>query len=86
MTGEQVVAKTLGEGWINPSGLSWDGTTLRAATMHGAFRGDGVHPGWKSKTRGLGRDTTSFQPTGDGNEWIVTRRGLEHRAYASESK
>ena len=85
-TGKKVVAKTLGEGWINPSGLHWDGTTLRAATMHGAFRGDGVEGKWQSKTQGLGRDTTSFLPSSDGNEWIVTRRGLERRDYASESK
>lgn len=86
MSGDEVIAKPLGKGWINPSGLHWDGTTLRAATMYGAFRGDGVNPAWQSTTQGLGRDTTAFQPTASGGEWIVTRRGLERRAYASESK
>jgi len=85
-TGERVVAKALGQGWINPSGLDWDGTTLRAATMHGAFRGDGEQPAWNSEIQGLGRDTTAFLPTENGAEWIVTRRGLERRTYDSESK
>ena len=85
-TGTRVVAKRLGEGWINPSGLHWDGQVLRAATMHGAFRGDGTSPDWQSKRFGPGQDTTAYLPAGDDSEWIVTRRGLVRRAYASESK
>lgn len=85
-TGDTVVAKPLGEGWVNPSGLHWDGEVLRAATMHGAYRGDGIHPEWSSKVQGPGRDTTAYLPASGGSEWLVTRRGLEQRSYAAESK
>ncbi len=76
-TGPQgVVATQLGEGWINPGGLHWDGKILRAATMYGAFVGDGISSAWDRSTRGLTRDTTAFVPNIAGGEWIVTRSGL----------
>jgi len=85
-TGEEVVAKPLGPGWINPSGLHWDGETLRAATMHGAWRGDGVSANWQKSSAALGHDTTVFVPGANATEWIVTRRGVERRNYRSVSK
>ena len=81
--GNTVRAQKLGEGWINPSGLHWDGHSLRAATMHGAFIGDGELPAWRKRTATPGMDTTAFMPTKAGGEWIVTRRGLVKASSAN---
>lgn len=68
-------ATALGGGWVNPSGLVWDGDRLLAATMDGLLAGDGVAATWTA-TPGLpGRDATAAVRTGK-TLWIATRRGL----------
>jgi ligand-binding sensor domain-containing protein len=68
-------ATALGGGWINPSGLVWDGDRLLAATMDGLITGDGRTTTWTA-TPGLpGRDTTAAVRTGRAL-WVATRRGL----------
>jgi ligand-binding sensor domain-containing protein len=68
-------ATPLGGGWVNPSGLVWDGDHLLAATMDGLVTGDGRTPAWTA-TPGLpGRDVTAAVRTGK-TLWIATRRGL----------
>jgi hypothetical protein len=68
-------ATALGGGWVNPSGLRWDGDRLLAATMDGLVAGDGRTATWTA-TRGLpGRDVTAAVRTGK-TLWVATRRGL----------
>lgn len=68
-------ATPLGGGWINPSGLVWDGDHLLAATMDGLVTGDGRTPTWTA-TPGLpGHDVTAAVRTGT-TLWVATRRGL----------
>ena len=68
-------ATPLGGGWINPSGLVWDGDRLLAATMDGLVTGNGRTATWAA-TPGLpGRDVTATVRTGK-TLWIATRRGL----------
>jgi hypothetical protein len=68
-------ATPLGGGWVNPSGLVWDGDHLLAATMDGLVTGDGRTPAWTA-TPGLpGRDVTAAVRTGKAL-WVATRRGL----------
>lgn len=77
--GREVVATQLGEGWVNPGGLHWDGKRLRAATMYGAFEGNGISADWTKEKRVLGMDTTVFVPGSAGDEWVVTRNGLSRQ-------
>lgn len=77
MDGDEATATTLGEGWINPGGLRWDGTKLWAATMGGPRIGDGRSPSWDLGPTGPGKDTTAFVPTAEG-AWLATRRGIVH--------
>ncbi len=79
IAGDEVTTTQLGEGWINPGGLHWDGKRLRAATMYGAFEGNGVTPQWQREKNVLGVDTTVFVPSAGGQEWIVTRNGLSRQ-------
>ena len=68
-------ATALGGGWVNPSGLRWDGDRLLAATMDGLVAGDGRTATW-TVTPGLpGRDVTAAVRTGK-TLWVATRRGL----------
>ncbi|HEY6175213.1 MAG TPA: hypothetical protein VIX73_12235, partial [Kofleriaceae bacterium] len=68
-------ATALGGGWINPSGLRWDGDRLLAATMDGLVAGDGRTATWTT-TPGLpGRDVTAAVRAGK-TLWVATRRGL----------
>ncbi len=65
----------LGDGWINPGGLRWDGDRLYAATMDGLRSGDGLTATWTTATGLPGKDVTASLRTG-GTTWIATRRGL----------
>jgi len=77
-TAEAVTATALGDGWINPSGLSWHGDTLYASTMEGVRTSDGASATW-AQLRGMpGKDTTATAMVG-GTLWVSTRRGLVAR-------
>jgi ligand-binding sensor domain-containing protein len=65
----------LGDGWINPNGLSLDGDRLLAATMDGILTGDGATPTWAPIEVALGKDATAIVRTG-ATHWVSTRRGL----------
>lgn len=69
------VATQLGGGWINPSGLTWDGDRLLAATMEGLVAGDGQTATWATTPNLPGRDTTGTVRIGR-TLWVATRRGL----------
>ncbi len=74
-----VTATPLGDGWINPGGLSWHGDTLYASTMEGVRTGDGAQATW-AVLRGMpGKDTTATARIGK-TLWVSTRRGLVARA------
>jgi ligand-binding sensor domain-containing protein len=68
-------ATQLGGGWVNPSGLVWDGDRLLAATMDGLVIGDGHTATWTTKRALPGRDTTGAVRVGQ-TLWVATRRGL----------
>lgn len=68
-------ATALGGGWINPSGLRWDGDRLLAATMDGLVSGDGRTAAWTAFAGLPGRDVTASVRTGK-VLWVATRRGL----------
>lgn len=71
--GGAVTATHLGDGWVNPSGLSFDGDRLLAATMDGlAIRTDAT---WTIATGLPGRDTTAAARIG-ATLYVATRRGL----------
>lgn len=72
------VATQLGDGWINPSGLTWIGDHLYASTMEGLRAGDGASAAWSTVGPLPGRDTTAAVAL-DGRLWISTRRGLATR-------
>jgi hypothetical protein len=73
--GDRIVATQLAGGWINPSGLRWDGDRLLAATMDGLVAGDGAHPTWTTVHDLPGKDTTAALRI-DRTLWVATRRGL----------
>ncbi|MBA3458220.1 MAG: hypothetical protein H0T42_34380 [Deltaproteobacteria bacterium] len=78
LTGDGVTATPLGDGWINPGGLSWHGQTLHAATMEGVRTGDGAQATW-TEMRGMpGKDTTATARIGT-TLFVSTRRGLVAR-------
>ncbi len=72
------IATRLGDGWINPGGLSWIGDTLFASTMEGLRTGDGTSATWTSITGSPGKDTTATARVGD-TLVVSTRRGLVSR-------
>jgi ligand-binding sensor domain-containing protein len=74
----EVTARQLGDGWINPGGLTFAGGRLYAATMDGLLAGDGTGAEWQRLAGGPGRDTTATVATASGL-WIATRRGLVRR-------
>lgn len=78
-TGTEVAATALGDGWINPGGLTWHGDALFAATMEGVRVGDGASATWTAVAGVPGRDTTATARVGT-TLWISTRRGLVARA------
>ncbi len=82
--GKRIRATALGAGWINPGGLHWDGSILRAATMHGALQGNGVDADWHDLEPGPGIDTTAYLPDGEGATWVATRRGLARYAPSTQ--
>jgi len=69
------IATQLGGGWINPSGLTWDGDRLLASTMEGLVIGDGQAATWTTTPNLPGRDTTGTVRIGH-TLWVATRRGL----------
>jgi ligand-binding sensor domain-containing protein len=73
--GDRIVATQLAGGWINPSGLRWDGDRLLASTMDGLVAGDGAHPTWTAIRDLPGKDTTAALRI-DRTLWVATRRGL----------
>jgi len=68
-------ATALGGGWVNPSGLVWDGGRLLAATMDGLVAGDGRGTAWTATADLPGRDVTGAVRVGK-TLWVATRRGL----------
>jgi ligand-binding sensor domain-containing protein len=70
-----VSTTALGDGWINPGGLTWIGDQLYAATMEGLRTGDGASASWTTLGKLPGRDTTAVAVVGD-RLWVSTRRGL----------
>jgi hypothetical protein len=68
-------ATQLGGGWVNPSGLTWDGERLLASTMDGLVVGDGTSTTWTTMRSLPGRDTTGSLRIG-GTLWVATRRGI----------
>jgi len=68
-------ATQLGGGWVNPSGLTWDGDRLLASTMDGLVIGDGSHASWTAQRALPGRDTTAALRMGKAL-WVATRRGI----------
>jgi hypothetical protein len=73
-----LAATHLGDAWINPGGLVWDGDRLLASTQDGLVTGDGQSARWKTE-RGLpGKDVTATLRAGT-TRWIATRRGLVER-------
>lgn len=75
----ELAATRLGEGWVNPGGLTWSRGTLYASTMEGLLAGDGETAGWRRLRGGPGRDTTATLGAGD-HLWVATRRGLIRRS------
>jgi ligand-binding sensor domain-containing protein len=79
-TDATVTAAQLGDGWINPGGLRFDGDRLDgdrllAATMDGLFSGDGTSSTW-TRIGGLpGVDVTASVRLGT-SLIVTTRRGL----------
>ncbi len=69
------VATALGDGWINPAGLVWDGDHLLVSTMDGLRSGDGATNAWTTTSGLPGRDVTASVRIG-GTLWVATRRGL----------
>lgn len=69
------LATFLGGGWVNPSGLTWDGDRLLASTMDGLVTGDGQRATWTTTPALPGRDVTGAVRTGR-TLWVATRRGL----------
>jgi hypothetical protein len=69
------IATALGGGWVNPSGLVWDGNRLLAATMDGLLTGDGQTATWTAAPALPGRDVTAAVRAGR-TLWVATRRGL----------
>ncbi len=84
--GAPLVATHLGDAWINPGGLAWDGARLLASTQDGLRVGDGATARW-ARAPGLpGKDVTAAVRLG-ATRWIATRRGLVEqpwRALASD--
>jgi ligand-binding sensor domain-containing protein len=76
---DAVTATRLGDGWINPGGLTWIGDTLHASTMEGARTSDGSSETWTAVRELPGKDTTATARVGS-TLWISTRRGLVSRA------
>ena len=71
-----VTTHQLGDGWVNPGGLSYVDGTLYVSTMDGLFSGDGKAATWASKrTAAPGKDTTAVAKVGD-RLWVSSRRGL----------
>ena len=70
-----MVATHLGDGWINPSGLTWDGDRLVAATQDGLRTSDGLSSRWTTEAHLPGKDVTAAIRLGT-TRWIATRRGL----------
>lgn len=68
-------ATWLGDGWVNPGGLRWDGVRLWASTQDGLRTGDGVHDRWRTEPGLPGKDVTATAQQ-DAIRWIATRRGL----------
>jgi ligand-binding sensor domain-containing protein len=73
-----ITARQLGDGWINPGGLRFDGDHLHAATMDGLLVGDGTAPTWTLVAGLPGKDVTASARIG-ATTWIATRRGLAER-------
>jgi ligand-binding sensor domain-containing protein len=73
--GTDVTTTALGDGWINPGGLTWIGDRLYASTMEGLRAGDGMNAAWTAVGKLPGRDTTAVAAAG-GRLWVSTRRGL----------
>lgn len=71
-------ATAVGDGWINPGGLTWIGERLYASTMEGLRTGDGVSATWTMVGPLPGRDTTAAVVIRD-RLWASTRRGLVTR-------
>jgi ligand-binding sensor domain-containing protein len=70
-----VQATQLGDGWINPGGLAFDGDRLLASTMDGLFLGTGDTTAW-TRLAGLpGKDVTAAIRLG-ASLFVSTRRGL----------
>jgi hypothetical protein len=70
-----ITATQLGDGWINPGGLAFDGDRLLASTMDGLFVGTGDTTAW-TRLAGLpGKDVTAAVRLG-ASLFVSTRRGL----------
>ena len=70
-----VTATHVGDAWINPSGLTWDGDRLIAATQDGLRSSDGRSSRWTTEPDLPGKDVTAAIRIGT-TRWIATRRGL----------
>ncbi len=69
-----LTATHVGDAWINPGGLAWDGDRLLASTQEGLRILDAA--GRWTTARGLpGKDVTATLRVG-ATRWIATRRGL----------
>jgi ligand-binding sensor domain-containing protein len=67
-------ATRIGDGWVNPSGLAWDGKSLLVSTQEGLRIGDGSGA-WETVSGLPGKDVTASVRIGD-VRWVATRRGL----------
>jgi ligand-binding sensor domain-containing protein len=70
-----LTATHVGDGWINPGGLAWDGDRLIASTQEGLRAGDGRGGRWTTVAGLPGKDVTAYLRAG-ATRWIATRRGL----------
>lgn len=71
---DDMTATLIGDGWVNPSGLAWEGNVLLVSTQEGLRIGDGAGS-WESITGLPGKDVTATVNIGD-VRWVATRRGL----------
>jgi ligand-binding sensor domain-containing protein len=75
IAGDAVTATQLGDGWINPNGLAFDGDRLLASTMDGLLVGDGTTAAWTTLAGMPGKDVTAAARLG-ATLFVSTRRGL----------
>ena len=77
--GGTIASAHLGDGWVNPGGLTFDGDRLLAATMDGLAIRTGASSTssstWTIASGLPGRDTTAAVRAGT-TLYVATRRGL----------